>query len=78
MILKSLKKNFLAKEIWPIKKLLTGNMSIIFIVLSKFEMNRMKDYHYLYLKCEILLLANVFEKMRNKSLNDYGLCPSHT
>ena len=28
----------------------------------------MKDYHNLYLKCEVILLADVFEKFRNNSL----------
>ena len=36
----------------------------------------MKDYHGLYLKCEALLLA-VFEKFRNDSIKNYGLCPIH-
>ena len=31
-------------------------------------MKTMKDYHDLYLKCCILLLADVFEKFRNNSL----------
>ena len=35
----------------------------------------MKDYHDLYLKCDVLLLANVFEKFRNNSLKNYGLYP---
>ena len=37
----------------------------------------MKNYHDLYLKCDVLLLADVFEKFRNNSLINYGLCPSH-
>ena len=37
----------------------------------------MKDYHDLYLKCDFLLLANVFQKFRNNSLKNYGLYPSH-
>ena len=37
----------------------------------------MKDYHDLYLKCDALLLAHVFEKFRNNSLKNYGLCRSH-
>ena len=40
-------------------------------------MKTMKDYHDLYLKCDVLLLADVFEKFRNNSLKNYGLCPSH-
>ena len=40
-------------------------------------MKAMKDYHDLHLKCDILLLADVFEKFRNNSLKNYGLCPSH-
>ena len=46
-------------------------------VWKKFEMKTMKDCHDVYLKCDVLLLADVFEKFRNNSLNNYGLCPSH-
>ena len=35
----------------------------------------MKDYQHLYLKCNVLLLADVFEKFRNNSLKNYGLYP---
>ena len=38
----------------------------------------MKDYHELYWKCDVLLLLrDVFEKFRNSSLKNYGLCPNH-
>ena len=46
-------------------------------VWKKIEMKTMKDYHDLFLKCDGLLLADVFEKFRNNSLKNYGLCPSH-
>ena len=40
-------------------------------------MKTVKDYHHLYLKCDVLLLPDVSEKFRNYSLKNYGLCPSH-
>ena len=46
-------------------------------VWNKFKMKTMKDYHDLYLKCNVLLLADVFEKFRNNSLKNYGLCLIH-
>ena len=46
-------------------------------VWDKPEMKTMKDYYDLYLKCDVLLLADVFGKFRQNSLKDYGLCSSH-
>ena len=46
-------------------------------VWDRFAMKTMTDYHYLFLKCNVLLLADMFEKFRNSSLKNYGLCPSH-
>ena len=40
-------------------------------------MKTMKDYHDLYLKCAVLLLADVFRKFRNNSLKIYRVCPKH-
>ena len=37
----------------------------------------MKNYHNVYLKCDALVLADVFEKARDSSLKNYGLCPSN-
>ena len=37
----------------------------------------MKDYHDVYLKCDVLLLADVFKKLKNNSLKNHGLCASH-
>ena len=36
--------------------------------MEKIKMKMMKDYHNLYLKCGVLLIADVFEKIRNNSL----------
>ena len=46
-------------------------------VWNKFEMETMKDDQDLYLKGDVLLLAGVFEKFRNNSLENFVLCPSH-
>ena len=40
-------------------------------------MNSVGDYHDLYLKRDVLLLANVFEKFIKTCLDYYGLDPSH-
>ena len=45
-------------------------------VWKKFKTKTVKNYHDLYLKCDVSLLADAFEKFRNKSLKNYGLCPS--
>ena len=37
----------------------------------------MKNYYDSYLKCDVLLLADVFKKFRNNSIKNYGLCPCH-
>ena len=44
---------------------------------KKIEMKTMKDYQDWYWKCDVLLLADVFEKFRNNSLKNYGLCRIH-
>ena len=36
-------------------------------------MKIMKDYHVLYLRCDIPLLADVFQKFISNSLKNYGL-----
>ena len=39
-------------------------------------MKTMKNYHNLFLKCDVLKLADVFEKFRNDSLKNEVFCPS--
>ena len=46
-------------------------------VWNVFKMNTMGDYHDLYLKTNVLLLADVFEKFINTCLDYYGLDPCH-
>ena len=57
------------------KKLSDKDYGHVLKVSNTFEMKKMKNHHELYLKCDVLLLA-VFEKFRNSSLKNYGLCPS--
>ena len=59
------------------KKISDKEHDYVLKIWSKFEMKTMKYYHNLYLKCDVLLLADVSEKFRNNSLKNYGLCPSH-
>ena len=40
-------------------------------------MKTMKYYYHLYLKCDILLLADDFGKFWNNGIKNYGLYPSH-
>ena len=40
-------------------------------------MKTKKDYQDLYLKCDVLLLADLFKNFRNNSLKNNGLCPGH-
>ena len=46
-------------------------------VWNTFKMKTMSDYYDLYLKTDVLLLADVFEKFIKTSLNYYELDPCH-
>ena len=46
-------------------------------VWNKFKMTSLGDYHDLYLKTEVLLLADVYEKFINRCLEYYGLDLCH-
>ena len=46
-------------------------------IWNKFELKNMGDYHDLYLKTDVVLLANVFESFRKVCIDNYGLDPAH-
>ena len=46
-------------------------------VWEVFEINNLGEYHDLYVQCDTLLLADVFEKFRDTCIEIYGLDPSH-
>ena len=45
-------------------------------VWKVFGMKTMRDYHDLYLKTDVLLLADMFEEFRNVCLDNYKLDPA--
>ena len=46
-------------------------------IWNAFKINSMSDYHDLYLKTNVLLLADIFEKFIKMCLDYYGLDPCH-
>ena len=42
-----------------------------------FEVNNHSEYHDLYVPSDTLLLADVFDRLRDKCIEIYGLDPSH-
>ena len=45
-------------------------------VWETFEMKTMREYHDLYMKSDVLLLADVFETHRDMSIKNYGIDPA--
>ena len=78
--LKKFKENLPSKEKFysslTDKKISGKEYEHVLKVWNRFEMKAMKDYHDLYLKCDVPLLVDMFEKFSN-SLKNYGLYPSH-
>ena len=46
-------------------------------VWKEFGLKDLGEYHDLYLKNDVILLANVFEEFRKVCLKNYGLDPAH-
>ena len=46
-------------------------------VWKEFGIKNMGEYHDLYLRKDVILLANVFESFRNVCMDNYGLDPTH-
>ena len=46
-------------------------------VFNKFKLNNLGDYHDLYVQSDTLLLADVFENLRDMCLKEYELDPAH-
>ena len=46
-------------------------------IWDKFDIRDMGDYHDHYLKKDVLLLADIFEKFIDTCLKFYGLVPYH-
>ena len=54
-----------------------GDYEHAYEVWREFEIRNMGEYHDLYLKMDVILLANVFKEFRRVCMENYGLDPAH-
>ena len=54
-----------------------GDYQHVLNVWDAFNCKTIRDYHDLYLKSDLLLLADVFESFRQTCLQHYSLYPAH-
>ena len=52
-------------------------ISMLKKVWEAFKIKNLGEYHNLYVQCDTLLLADVFENFRNKCIERYELDPAH-
>ena len=75
------------EKIIPSKELFYSNLTLENIsevdymhannVFKTFELNNLGDYHYLYVRSDTLLLADVFKNFRKACIKNYELNPAH-
>ena len=58
------------------KNISIGEYRRVKVVWEKFEWENLWDYILVYLKRNVLLLADIFEKFGGKSMKNYGLDPA--
>ena len=79
--MKILKKNCQVSKCfivpWLAKKIVIMNMSMFLRFGTNFQWKRWKIIKTLYLKFDVLLIVDAFEKLKNCILKNYWLCSSH-